>query len=99
MRPVILADLIDHLPLDAALWRDIDPDSLWSIEDHLLALIVDHLAAANWQRSGDVRAPQPKPIPRPGVTPAADGIGGTPMTLERAEEWLREQGSWGQQES
>ncbi|HEY1395017.1 hypothetical protein [Roseateles sp.] len=34
----------------------------WSLNDHLLALVHDQLALANWQRSGKQRGPKPKPI-------------------------------------
>ncbi|MGC4891090.1 hypothetical protein [Micromonospora sp. DT227] len=36
----------------------------WSITDHLLAVVVDLLAGANWQRGGG-KGPKPKPIKRP----------------------------------
>jgi len=51
--------------------RALDPDpdaSAWGDQEHLLALIVDVLQAANWQRGGNARAPKPKPLPRPGET-------------------------------
>lgn len=38
----------------------------WSTTDHLLALVADLLAAANWQRGGG-KGKRPKPIERPGV--------------------------------
>lgn len=34
----------------------------WSLTDHLLALVHDQLALANWQRAGKKRGPKPKPI-------------------------------------
>lgn len=36
----------------------------WSMNTHLLALIADVLAGANWQRGGG-KGKRPKPIPRP----------------------------------
>lgn len=39
----------------------------WSVTDHLLALVADELAVANWQRQGKRNAPRPRPIPRPGA--------------------------------
>ncbi|MEU5973619.1 hypothetical protein [Streptomyces sp. NPDC047315] len=43
----------------------------WSVSDHLLAAVVDHLAVSNWMfasansEEGDQQDP-PKPVPRPG---------------------------------
>lgn len=39
---------------------------LWTITDHLIAVAVDALHNANWQRGGG-KGHKPKPIPRPGV--------------------------------
>jgi hypothetical protein len=48
----------------------------WSLTDHLLAAVVDHLAAANWMfatvnRDEDADPlPHPEPVPRPGLNSA-----------------------------
>lgn len=42
------------------------PVADWNASDHLLAVVADLLAAANWQRGGDKKKPRPKPLPRPG---------------------------------
>ncbi|MFF3845275.1 hypothetical protein [Streptomyces sp. NPDC002328] len=68
-----LAVLIEHLPRDSALNRDLHGEAAeWSVTDHLLAAAVDHLAAANWMfacvntaEDGDQPEP-PAPVPRPG---------------------------------
>lgn len=58
--------LVAALPRDAATTRALHgPSVAWGDSEHLLALIVDLLAGANWQRSGG-KSPKPKPIPRPG---------------------------------
>ncbi|GAA4819468.1 hypothetical protein [Streptomyces ziwulingensis] len=64
--------LIKHLPRDSALNRDLHGEAAdWSVTDHLLAAVVDHLAAANWMfasvnsEEGDQPEP-PVPVPRPG---------------------------------
>lgn len=63
-------------------------DAEWSTTDHLLALIADHLAAANWQRGG--KGPRPKPIKRPGYEPEHAGLkrhgGGGQLDMEQARE-------------
>ncbi|MFF8969755.1 hypothetical protein [Streptomyces sp. NPDC014995] len=68
-----LSVLIQHLPRDSALNRDLHGEAAdWSVTDHLLAAAVDHLAAANWMfacvntaEDGDQPEP-PAPVPRPG---------------------------------
>lgn len=42
------------------------PTADWSATEHLLAVVADLLAAANWQRGGDKKKQRPKPLPRPG---------------------------------
>lgn len=87
--PTVLADLIDNLPLDAALWRAGNPDAMWSLTDLLLAHIADLLAMGNWQRGGDPNARRPTPLPRPGVeAPEGEHVTGDLMTLDEAAEWL-----------
>jgi hypothetical protein len=79
--------LIQHLPRDSALNRDLHGEAAeWSVTDHLLAAVVDHLAAGNWMfacvnsEEGDQPEP-PVPVPRPGdgsqgAAGAADGPNG-----------------------
>lgn len=58
--------LIEHLPREAALWREIHGEAAtWGPTEHLLAVAVDVLQGANWQRAGKKSAPRPKPIERP----------------------------------
>lgn len=49
----------------SALWRALAGGPHRS-EREILADLADILAAANWQRSGDSKAPRPQPYPRPG---------------------------------
>jgi hypothetical protein len=49
-----------------------DEDSIWGLQEHLTAVVIDELRTANWQRSqeGVPKGKQtrpPKPFPRPGV--------------------------------
>jgi hypothetical protein len=49
-----------------------DTDSVWGLPEHLLALAIDELRAANWQRGNEgaprsKQSPRPKPVPRPGA--------------------------------
>jgi hypothetical protein len=57
--------LVTQLPPDSALGRA--QSGGWTTAEHLLALTVDVGQLGNWQRQGDPQAPQPQPIPRPGV--------------------------------
>lgn len=66
-----LLTIIEHLPRESALVRELNPDAwMWSHTDYLLALLYDRQAEHNWMISKDgakgIR--RPKPLPRPGVT-------------------------------
>ncbi|MGW0823336.1 hypothetical protein [Streptomyces sp. NPDC002845] len=70
-----LSVLIKHLPRDSALNRELHGEAAeWAVTDHLLAAVVDHLAAANWMFASvnsdeDADPPEPPvPVPRPGDT-------------------------------
>lgn len=52
----------------------------WGMVEQLLALVVDELAVANWQRSKDGAKGRnrPSPLPRPGVKQkSGERVGGT----------------------
>lgn len=66
-----LAVLVARLPRESSTMRDVHGAAVeWGPVEHLLATAVDVLAAANWQRGGDKKAPRPKPLLRPGVAAA-----------------------------
>jgi hypothetical protein len=47
-----------------------DEDSIWGLQEHLTAVVIDELRSANWQRANEGAQrpkPHPKPFPRPGV--------------------------------
>ncbi|MFF5473326.1 hypothetical protein [Streptomyces achromogenes] len=49
-----------------------DDDSIWGLQEHLTAVVIDELRVANWQRANEgaeksKQSPRPKPFPRPGV--------------------------------
>lgn len=58
------AALAAHLPNGSAVWRVLNVDAAWDTNEYLLALTVDALNGANWQRGGG-GGTQPKPVPRP----------------------------------
>lgn len=65
---------VRQFPPDSATARAMDGDAAgWGASEHLLATVIDQLAAANWQRSGK-KSGKPKPMKRP--RPPADPIGG-----------------------
>ncbi|HEX2316038.1 MAG TPA: hypothetical protein VHJ17_20005 [Thermomonospora sp.] len=80
---------MEHLPADSALACALHGESArWSVTDHLLAAVADHLAVANWMFAvahGDPDAeqpPPPEPVPRPappgerpGDAPVPEGAG------------------------
>lgn len=61
-----LAALIANLPLESATLRKMLGAEYvsWGPTEHLLAVVVDVLQGANWQRSGG-KSSKPKPLPRP----------------------------------
>ncbi|MFL6126910.1 hypothetical protein [Actinophytocola sp.] len=66
--------LIEHLPRDAALVRELHGETAeWGLTEHLLAAAVDELAAGNWlfvtaNRDEHAEPPErPQPVPRPGI--------------------------------
>lgn len=62
-----LGVLLRYLPDDSATARAQHGTQGWTVDTYLLAMIADHLAAANWQRAGKKNAPKPERLPRPGV--------------------------------
>jgi hypothetical protein len=63
----------------------------WRLEHHLMAMIIDLLAGANWQRGGG-KGSRPKPVQRPGVKDTGNQtIGGSasPLTPEQKMRALR----------
>lgn len=60
-------NLVSRLPVGSQLDRDTrGPEATWGNVEHLLAIAVDVLQVANWQRSADKKTPRPVPLPRPG---------------------------------
>lgn len=74
--------VVSMAPPDSPLTLTIAPDARWSLQAHLLALAVDALSAANWQRSGGKGSRRPEPIPRPGVAPANRQTSGLVMDTD-----------------
>ncbi|MFF7280146.1 hypothetical protein [Streptomyces griseorubiginosus] len=65
--------LVEHLPSDSSFARAVHGEQAdWTVTDHLLAAVVDHLAVANWMfatvhRDEDAEpAEYPEAVPRPG---------------------------------
>nr|WP_258319119.1 DUF5361 domain-containing protein [Streptomyces griseorubiginosus] len=64
--------LVEHLPSDSSFARAVHGEQAeWTVTDHLLAAVVDHLAVANWMfatvhRDEDTEpAEYPEAVPRP----------------------------------
>lgn len=84
--------LVRQLPAESATYRALGgPEASWTLSEHLLAMAVDVLRAANWQRGG--KGARPKPLPRPGSDAEVDGVGDhryRPRTSARNAEEFRE---------
>ncbi|MFJ9176746.1 hypothetical protein [Streptomyces sp. NPDC102360] len=85
-----LAVLVQHLPRDSALGRELHGDTAeWGVTDYLLAHVVDLLQDANWMfatvnRDEDSEPlDSPRPIPRPGLAepPEEDTLRGDGTAL------------------
>lgn len=84
-----LGVIIAQSPRTSAFYRaQVGPEEeLWSLENQLLATLVDYMAVGNWQRGGGKKKDYPKPIQRPGVE-APKKFGKTVMTVDEVNDWL-----------
>lgn len=64
------------------LHRELSGDD-WTLDQHLLALVHDQLAIANWQRQGKKGAKRPEPISPLSKKP--ERTGGAPEGVEQRE--------------
>ena len=86
-----LRSLIVGLPVESRLSSAISGEQQWPLADHLLAVTVDMLNIANWQRSAKKGDPPPKLMPRPGVDDGRKRYGrGTDMTNDEMRDWLNQ---------
>ncbi|QPE04134.1 hypothetical protein IT882_13130 [Microbacterium schleiferi] len=59
----------------------------WSVTDQLLAVLVDTLQFANWQRAGKKSAPKPKRFPRPWEKPKGHQFGRDAIPISKFNDW------------
>ena len=81
--------IVSNPPLDSPLRRAFSDNHEWpwTRTDHLLALVVDVLQLANWQRGGG-KGSKPKPIPRPGSREVETRrFGAQPIPLAKFDAW------------
>lgn len=68
--PGEVAHMALHLPLDAPVWREIDPSLAWTPTQHALITLVDEMRYLTWVTiklaRPKYREKPPKPTPRPG---------------------------------
>lgn len=60
---------------------------VWTIEEQLLAITVDTLAHANWQRLQKPQAPKPKRLPRPWEQTKARQLGRDAIPIAQFDDW------------
>lgn len=84
-----LISFFRHSPRGSAVYSTTYGDkSEWGTVEELLALVVEALWDANWQRQGKRTATRPKPIQRPGQSAPA-GVkhyGGEGMSIDEFEQ-------------
>jgi hypothetical protein len=90
-----IADCAANLPVDSAVYRTLNPDWEWGLREQLLALLVDEerqSQALAMRLAGVKGVRDPKPIPRPGVTPEKDdtvlGGGASVLPIDEMAAWL-----------
>lgn len=72
----------------SALYRALHPkEAEWGLGEHLLALNLDRLRDANWQRGGGV-GPQPEPTERPGVDAQETRHGSSAVSIDEMNRQL-----------
>ena len=61
----------------------------WTDDSHMLAMILESLQGANWQRGGG-RGPKPKRLPRPGDVQRGETrqFGAGAVTVDEFDAWL-----------
>ncbi|MHB9752915.1 hypothetical protein ACYBSK_00840 [Streptomyces sp. BYX5S] len=91
-----LAVLVEHLPRDSALARELHGEGAeWTVSDYLLAHAVDQLQEANWMfatvnRDEDSEPLDPPvPVKRPGQQDPPDTDTSTPDALPTPQELRR----------
>lgn len=90
-----LADMVAHLPPEAAVWRALDPDWRWDIHAQLTAQVIDEVRALTWlleRLKTKSKRKAPEPFPRPGVTPPEDvsvyGGRSSALPMDEMAAWL-----------
>lgn len=80
--------IVRNLPPTSSLSRAINGEAAdWGVTEHLLALIADHLAGANWQRGGG-QGMQPRPVRRPGADTESRTFGsGDAIPMSQFNDW------------
>lgn len=83
-----LGVLLSHSKPGSAFLRSLGGEAAeWTLTDHLLAVTIDVLNAANWQRGGG-KGKRPRPIPRPGVEPKQGKRFGTAVSIDELKRRL-----------
>ena len=88
--------LVKTTTRDSMLFRSMhgDDEAEWGLTEQLLAMSVDTQNVMVWMKTKDAqRNPpknRPKPIPRPGVEPERDKIGGDKLPVAEMMDWLGE---------
>lgn len=82
------ADLVYNLPAGSVSWQAVDSPAAWTVQDYLMAQMVDDFRMFCHGLGGGNGKP-PKPLPRPGVSAESDRRSSVmSMTPEEMDEFL-----------
>jgi hypothetical protein len=85
-----VADMVAHLPPEAAVHRAADPHWRRTNEVEILRLMEHGIRVLGWQKTRDGQAGRnvPEPLPMPWDPPTERGIRGDSMTWDEAADWF-----------
>ena len=79
--------VVNYSPATGPLAREMFGErALWGVSEYLLAMAVDVLQDANWQRGGG-KGPRPKRVPRPGEDTKDQTFGSDPIPIKDFDTW------------
>ncbi|NIL86512.1 hypothetical protein RhoFasGS6_03916 [Rhodococcus fascians] len=81
--------IVKFAPQDSPLVRTMNPDSIWGLQEQLMAEAVDTLHWLRWAKTkaAEQKRDHPEPIPRPGIE-VKEVIGSDPVDVDEMDRLL-----------